>query len=450
MQKTQHFIHIIEKEIRHQGFSSINHFSKVSGVNRGVLSATLNEYSPKSMSIQQLDQMTIALKKPPGWLYDEFLKEYFLTKAKINWRKLKPFLIRCIQLNRIDNIHCILQRLALIPGQLNHIFELAEEMAHEEPDYTAVRDLYETIIRHEKDHHSEKLAISHYRIFIMEIGLDLEKNYRAAINFEPFYQKLPIHLKLDALLKLAFHSYILQDWNRVKKHAVELHQLSSSVYDQLYSSTPNPTSPLLSSLLRPLVVYYGQSYLLRFCALELEGKYEEAREYLEPFRDLSWFHGLDELGKTEVRKFNFYAKFNEYNLELLQGNRDILPHYLELMEQHPLEILPSLFILLKASNIHHWDIDYILSRYTHIIYPIDMLESINIRKSYTAQADLNRHVHIYYQLALYHLNRNKSLEQLDVILSALETTIQNFNNSRIVDCLALLHKVRTIPKMEIK
>ena len=450
MQKTQHFIHIIEKEIRHQGFSSINHFSKISGVNRGVLSATLNEYSPKSMSIQQLDQMTIALKKPPGWLYDEFLEEYFLTKAKINWRKLKPFLIRCIQLNRIDNIHCILQRLASIPGQLNHIFELAEEMAHEEPAYTTVRDLYETVIRHEKDHHSEKLAISHYRIFIMEIGLDLENNYRAAIQFESHYEKLPEHYKLDALLKLAFHSYILEDWERVKKYASELNKLSSAIYNKYYCQKPVSDTNFLASLLSPLVTYYAQSYLLRFGAFEREGKYEEAREYLAFFKDLNWFRGLDEQGKKEVQKFSIYAEFNECNIDLLQGNRDVLPRYIKLMEKYPVEILPSLFILLKASNIHCWNIDDILNTYKDIIYPANMLESINGYQSYSAQANLNRHVHIYYQLALYHLNRNKSLEQLDVILSALETTIQNFNNSRIVDCLALLHKLRTIPKMEIK
>ncbi|WP_145953874.1 DNA-binding protein [Paenibacillus bovis] len=441
--------HIIKKEIRQQGFSSISHFSKVSGINRGVLSATLNEHSPKSISIQQLDQMSKALHKPPGWLYDEFLMESFPSNDKLNWRKLKPFLVRCIQLNRTANLHALLDRLASLPGQLNHIFELAEELVQEN-DYIAIRDLYETIIRHEKDHHSEKLAISHYRIFNMEIGLDLEKNYRVAISFEPFYQKLPIHLKLDALLQLAFHSYILQDWERVKKYAVELHQLSRSLYEQLYTQESTGESAVLSSLLRPLVVYYGQSYLLRFCSLELEGKYEEARQYLEPFRDLSWFRGLDEAGKKEVHKFSLYAKFNEYNLELLQGNQQALPRYLKLMEEHPLEILPSLFILLKASNIHYWNIDPVLAQYEDVIYPADMLESINIRQSYTAQADLNRHVHIYYQLALYHLNRGKPLEQLDVILSAMEETIKNFNNSRIVDCLALLHKLQTIPKMETK
>ncbi|WP_458121003.1 hypothetical protein [Paenibacillus sp. Z6-24] len=440
---------ILEQEIRRQGFCSISQFSKVSGINRGVLSATLSEHSQKSMSIQQLDQMAKALQKPSGWLYDQFLTEYFSAKEKLNWRKLRPFLIRCIQLNRVDNIHSLLERLAPIPGQLQHIFDLAEELV-QTADYPAVRDLYEAVIQYEKDHHSEKLAISHYRIFMMEIGLDLEKNYRAAISFKAFYQKLPIHFKLDALLKLAFHSYILQDWERVQKYAVELNQLSVSLYDLLYQQKSVSEIAVIPSLLRPLVVYYAQSYLLRFGALERDGKYEEAREYLPFFKDLSWFRGLDEEGKKEVRNFSIYADFNECNIELLQGNRDILPRYFKLMEAYPNEILPSLFILLKASNIHHWDIDYVLDKYNDVIYPIDMLESINMMRSYAAQASLNRHVHIYYELALYHLNRSKPLEQLDVILSAMETTIENFNNSRMVDCLALLHKLRTIPKMETK
>ncbi|WP_052723580.1 hypothetical protein [Paenibacillus wulumuqiensis] len=449
MQPSYRLTSILEQEIRQQGFSSLSQFSNASGINRGVLSATLSDQSPKSMSIQQLDQMTQALHKPPGWLYDEFLKEYFSAENKLNWRKLRPFLIRCIQLNRLDNIHSLLERLAPIPGQLQHIFDLAEELV-QEADYPAVRYLYEAVIQYEKDHHSEKLAISHYRIFMMEIGLDLEKNYRAALSFEPYYSKLPDHLKLDSLLKLAFHSYILEDWERVKRLSVELNQISSSIYDRCYGQQPPTETEVISLLLRPLVVYYGQSYLLRFCTLELEGKYEEAKEYLEPFRDLSWFRGLDEAGKKEVQKFSMYAKFNEYNLELLQGNEQALPQYLQLMEEHPLEILPSLFILLKASNIHDWDIDYVLARYDDVIFPADMLENINMRRSYSAQADLNRHVRIYYQLALYHLNRSKPLEQLDVILSAMETTIENFNNSRMVDCLALLHKLRTIPKMETK
>ncbi|MGG3787880.1 DNA-binding protein, partial [Paenibacillus larvae] len=77
----------------------------------------------------------------------------------------------------------------------------------------------------------------------------------------------------------------------------------------------------------PLVVYYGQSYLMKSVALTKQGYYEKAKQYLQGYEDLGWFEILDEHGKKEVDKFRLWAQANKYGIELLLGNTSILDEY---------------------------------------------------------------------------------------------------------------------------
>ncbi|MDQ1236042.1 transcriptional regulator with XRE-family HTH domain [Paenibacillus sp. SORGH_AS306] len=71
----------LESEMHKQGYS-LSHFSKVSGINRGILSATLNGNPPKLMSITQLDTMVKALGKPESWLYELFIEQCFSERKQ--------------------------------------------------------------------------------------------------------------------------------------------------------------------------------------------------------------------------------------------------------------------------------------------------------------------------------------------------------------------------------
>ncbi|WP_458121005.1 hypothetical protein [Paenibacillus sp. Z6-24] len=442
METARALIKPINLEITRQGYT-LTTFSQASGINRGVLSATLNGNPPKKMSINQLDQMTKILGKPAGWLYDLFIKNCFPENGKPNWRRVKPLLVRCLELNHMEQAQQILSLLALDPSCLQSIFNLAEQLSEHIANSQSA-PLYTHIIEHEKDYQSERLSISHYRMYRFSVGEDLEQNVKLSLCFEPFLQHLPTSLAMEAIMHLASNAYVMQDWPRIKGYGKNLNRIVTAVYKEECRKRAIDPDYMSIQTERPLVAYYGQSFLMRCISLEHEQQYEEAEKYLEGFADLSWFEGLNEEGWKEVNKLKKYAMFNGYNLKILKGHQELLPQYFQLLEQYPGEVLPTVLIALKASNAHGWDIDHFLQKYSSIIYPPDMVNSILTNRYYSLQSALSRYIHIYYELALYHCNRNRYSEELANILSALEITLEKHKQYRIMDCLTLLQKLRKL------
>lgn len=81
---------------------NIYQFSQRTGINRGILSRVMNEYPPKLLSLHQYDQITKVFQLPEGTLYSLYREEYFHKQG--NWRRLRPFLMRCAALQRFDDI----------------------------------------------------------------------------------------------------------------------------------------------------------------------------------------------------------------------------------------------------------------------------------------------------------------------------------------------------------
>lgn len=425
----------LEKEIAAQGHS-LSHFSKISGINRGVLSATLNGNPPKPISIKQLDQMNQALQKQEGWLYEQFMHECF-EEGKANWRRVRSLLLRCVDLELTDTIEQSLNLLLDDLSHINHIFEFAEGLT--EQGYTAKSiPFYECVLEYEKHSHHERVSISHYRIFKASISENAEQNLKLSIRFSPYRNELPDELRIDAIWQLIILSYGMQDWIVGETYAIELIDLVNIISKQ----------PKIQNLKLPftLVYYYGFSHVMKFVAKEYTAKYDEALLCIHEFADLSWFPGLDEDGLHEVERFKLFAVFNRHNIELLQGNFDRLKDYIELTQQHPKEMLASLHMALKAANMHNYNVDHMIETFREIIYPDDLIQYINQHTEYTEQTGVSRYINLYYQLALYQSNKGKYDDRLEKILLALELTVTKYNKSRILDCLELFKKLRLISK----
>ncbi|MGV7118598.1 DNA-binding protein [Paenibacillus kyungheensis] len=426
----------LEHMITEKGYS-LSQFSKISGINRGILSATLNGNPPKPISIKQLDQMTKALGKEEGCLYEQFMSECF-EEGKANWRRVRSLLIRCAELELIDILKRALYLLLENLTYIQHIFDLAEEL-YPNKNKDSILYFYTCIIEHERDSHSERFAISQYRVFRYSIGIKLENNFRAAIQFAPFRRYLPPYLLLDALVNLSNISYTMQDWKNVKKYSDELKQITQLMYTHKENKHHKPE--------RDLVVYYGKSYLLKLIALTNEGKYLEAEKILPYLQDFDWLGKSNEKTLLEIEKFKLYAKFHKYNLKLLQGDQNYLNEYVLLVKNYTQEQLASLLVILKASNLHNWDIDYLLNDFYPIIYPKDIIEYLISRhETYYIETEISQYISIYYQLALYQCNKGTYDDKLEKILLALESTVTKYNKSRILDCLELFKKLRLISK----
>ncbi|MCL6457131.1 MAG: DNA-binding protein, partial [Gorillibacterium sp.] len=188
---------------------------------------------------------------------------------------------------------------------------------------------------------------------------------------------------------------------------------------------------------RPLVVYYGQGYLMKSAALEHQLRYEEAEEYIEGYADLSWFEELDELGRIEVDKFKLFAQANRYNIQLLAGNFSLLSEYASFLEVHPKEILPSMVIILKASNKHKMIIDDVLKQF------MDNIVDGRTQKTYYNEANyISRYNEFYYQLATYQFSHNHNMEGIESTLQSLNISVQQGNKSKILDCICMFQQYK--------
>jgi len=438
--------HELEREILQQGYS-LSSFSHTSGVNRGVLSATLNSSTPRPISINQLDRMNMALGKPEGWLYELFIEECLSLEQKPNWRRVRPLIVRCVELQRSDLIDRILYLLLEDPSYIDEVFCLAENLIQKEEKLAIL--LYRYVIEYERNSHSERLVVSHYRIFKSLIGNNIETNLKAALTFAPYRNLLPIPMQLDALLKLANIYYSLQDWAQTINMADEIYILSSKVYQlRMQARQDQRVIPFLD-LERPLVVYYGQGLLLKCAVYEQEEMYDKAQVYVDLFADLQWFEDEHVDNQYYIDRFQFYSIIHTMNLELLTGKEQGLDRYLQILEQHPQEVLPSTLIILEAANKYGYNIDQLLSRYEDIIYPADILDYLiaGSKARYNYQdvtIGINRYINLYYQLAIYHCDRNIYDERLEKILYTLESTIERYNRGRIMDCLHLFKKLRQL------
>ncbi len=427
--------HELKMEMVRQGYT-LSSFSKVSGINRGVLSSTLNDSPTKSLSMNQLNTMNEALGFPVGSWYERYTEELVADMEHVSWRKVKDLLTHCVYLQKSDLIERVLNVLKNNGTYVNYIFEFAEELTGQSSSFDLCR-FYQYVVDHESNLHAERFAVSQYRLFRANLGLDLRQSFKAMVQFTSYRNGLPLHLKLDALAQLIHVSFSIKDWNALNQYGKELVDTTILIYDKMIK---NPQSHIVSYE-RPLVLYYGKGYVAQFAALEYSNKYDEAKKIISNFEDLSWFYGLDTLGKIYVERYSIVAKCNKYNIELLQGNDSVLKSYMNYLELLPEEQPASLEVIIKASNLHYWNIDDILDKYHDVIYPPDILQYLETMTDYYKSAQINRYINIYHDLAIYYFERKKSSDTLEQILSTLQLNIEKYNSIHTFDSTELFEKL---------
>ena len=419
----------LERYIRENGMTA-QRFAVLAGINPGTISSILKQNRPISMS--QLQHLETGKELEEGALFELYIQDCFVDHTP-HWRRLRPFLLRCAELGKLEIFRLTANKLLENTSYLPHVFELAEEL-DQAGKTKASALLYEGVAESEKYQHSERLAICHYKLFRMAIGRNMDHNLRAAIRFESFQENLPDHLRLDGLLQLANVYYALRSWEKMEVYADELRKLTEVIYQERKLSRKK--SGLLYPAERPLVVYYGQGYLLKSAALEHQQRYEEALSYIDAYTELGSFEELDDLGRMEVAKFRLFAQANRFNIMLLSGDFSALAEYAELLQAHPHEILPSTVIMLRAANKHKRSIDAILEQLT------DNIREHHGDATYYQETNyLSRYAEFCYQHALYQLRRGRK-EGLGDVLQSLEINIQLGMKGKILDNICLFREYK--------
>lgn len=422
----------IEKQLSISGHNMAS-FAKVSGLNRGSLSAILHANPPKPISLGQLNAITRAFGFPEGWFYSLYIDECF-SENKMSRRRVEAFVIRCAEIGKSQCVEEVLNRIMEYPKPLDTIFAVAEKLFAAGKEQESVK-FYAVVAENEKDSYSERLAISQYRIFKSHRSVvDMEDNLRAVITFEPFRGRLPESLALDGLLKLANVNFTLHKWKDVEKYADELRALANGIYREELNKRKTGRRSGQLELMKPLVLYYGHGYLLKAVALTKMGKYVDAKRYTAGYADLSWFEVLDEQGRLEVEHFRLFAEANGYTLELLLGNMEVLPGYADFLAEHPGEILPGLITIMESANRNGNSVDGILSRFSREMQQFERFrDPINV----------DRRFRLYYQLAIYMVDRGQHNNGLDYALRCLEMCIAMNNDKGFIQCVTLFEVNRS-------
>lgn len=425
----------IERGIAGMGMN-FSEFGEWSGINRGIFSAILNSNPPKPISLNQLERIGKALGHEEGWMFELYIEECFYD-GRPNRRRVEPFLIRSAELDRIDCIEKVLSRLLEDLKQLEMIFEIGEAL------YTSgkIKEstvFYQCIVQNEKYHQSERLAVSHYRLFRAALGEDNERNLRAAIEFEPFCDKLPDHHRLDGLMKLVNVYFSMDKYLEAEKYSKELNKFSTIIYKREKEHLLKNHCKINLETKYPLVVYYGYGLMCMQNIMVHHSKFEEAEKYIDGYEDLSWFAGLDEAGKKEVEKFRFYAEANRLNLELLKGNYEIVSVCISFVQKNPNELLQFAFSILESANKYKYSADIIFEEFSEQIenYLTQDFEHDKGIISY------NLYCNICYQSAIYFSEKKDYIQMISYILKGMEMVVKISNKELLIKNISLFEKYR--------
>ncbi|MGG1654322.1 DNA-binding protein [Paenibacillus sp. NRS-1780] len=325
-----------------------------------------------------------------------YVDECFLS-GKPHRSRVKPFLLRCAELDKKNCIEQVLSRMMEDLNYISLVFEVAEEL-HTKGNIHKSLVFFECVAEHERYQHSERLA----------------KIRDAVTRFAPFRNRLPVNFQLDGLIQLGNAYFTLHDWKQLGESADELIALAKIVYQEQQQrvTSKGKKSPLKTE--RHLVVYYGKGYLMRAVAYEKQGLYEESKEYIKGYADLSWFKGLDEDATNDVENFKMFAIANSYTLDMLMGHVHILREYTQYLLDHPREILTGLVVIIEAANKYGFAIEETLAKLSKKMLEEERRDEI-ISKGW--------YLKFHYQLAVYLLRNGKPENGAESIFEMLESSI---------------------------
>ncbi|MGE7825762.1 helix-turn-helix domain-containing protein [Paenibacillus sp. NPDC093718] len=416
---------------------TINQFAELSKINSGTLSTIIKGVRPIAM--QQLDRMVAAMGLPEGSYYELYADECFAYP--LNWRRLKPFLYRCAELDKLDLIQKVVRYMTDNLAYVPMLFDTAEDLFNQGKN-SAAAIIYESVAESEKYQHSERLALCHYRLFTISLGHDQEKNLREATKFEGFVERLDEVDQLDALKDLANTYLSLRQWGKVDEMAEEMGRKATIQYKFYQTSRYG----IHKKPKQPLFLYIIYSHLLRSAVCDERGEYEEALKYVSLYSDLSWVVEDTEEAQQIKERFKMLVVANKYLYQLMMGNFDILPDYVAYIEQRESQILPALIKIVQAANKHDFNVDHILQKFERHISLYT--EKKGNTGSYTNQVVAVQYTHFMIELAIYHIGCQRYGISIDYILKGLSSAVEIHDDDATLKCVRLFEQLRHISSVE--
>ncbi|MGG1619707.1 transcriptional regulator [Paenibacillus sp. NRS-1782] len=421
---------------------SMTKFGRIIDLNPGTVSGIVT--GNRIISMHQLDRITLGMDLPADHFYERYIEECIMEEP-LNWKRISPFLYRCVQFNRLDCLQRVVSVLLDKPTYLHYLYELAED-CYEESYNEAAAYLYENIAEGEKYQHSDRLAVCHYRIFTIQIGDDQNRNLKAATRFEDFVERLDEVVQLDALKDLANVYRSLREWDKVDEIAkalgikAEIQYKLDQHHDAKKENLKKPASPPFA--------YWAFSHLLHAEVCEAHKDYEKALQHTYTYADLSWVKETDEITLEWKKRYKEWAEANTYVNKIHAGEVGALADYVAFFSSKKEETLPGLDNVVEVANRHHLNIDHILKQFeTEIFALLDKPERVGV---YNQQFITERYVHFTCALAVYYFNKSDFADGFTFLLSCLEKSALINNKSYIIKCVKLYDSYQEYASSETK
>ncbi|WP_431086073.1 helix-turn-helix domain-containing protein [Paenibacillus sp. 8b26] len=424
----------IERYLKQKGLS-MTQFGHITNLNVGTVSGIIT--GNRSLSVNQLDRITMGMNLPPDYFYERFVEEC-VEESPLNWRRVKPFVYRCVELGRLDCLQRAVSMFLDSPIYTHSLFELAEDLFHKGHRDTAAY-LYENAAESERKQHSERLALCQYRLFSIRIGEDQAQNLQAAAKFEPFVDRLDEIDQLDALKDLANVYRSLSLWDKVYKFSCQMYKLGQIQYNLAHNSK-REIKPV-KKLSRPLFVYIAYAELMCAHACDANGDHVQALEHIRGYTDLSWVKETDSDTLHWLGKFQQWAKINTYVNRLMSGDVSVLSDYVEYIsgEQH---IFNELLNIVEAANKYNIDVDHIIHRFEPKL--------ASYKEPSPAEPFLQQQqARFWYKLAKYSLNKGRYPYGFKSLINAYEKAVTINHGLLIANCVGLFERFKAYATLEI-
>ncbi len=411
---------------------SINQFAVRSGINSGTLSRIIT--GQQSIAMSHLELITEGMGKTQDFFYSLYVDECLYYSVP-TWRRLRPFIMSCAALNRLDCIEQIVQTLLDNLTYAPMLFDTAEEL-FKLGQWQAAALLYENVSASEKYQYSERLAICQYRLFKIALGEDQNKNLRAAILFECYVYKLDEADQLDALKDLAHVFSSLHQWDKVEEISENLCRIATLQYELSIHSNKKRETTRKSS--RPVYGYILYSYLLRSLVFDEIGDYKTALYYVSKYADGTWIEDKSEEAVQLIGQFKEWATANSLLYRLMAGQREVLDDYVAFISTKEEEIYLAMLRILQAANKYSWNVDHILSRF-------EINTSYQVQTGYfgnhNQQMSADRHAGFLFELATYYLFHNLP-DGIMFLLQSLKFCTRINSQSNIIKCVDMFEQYR--------
>ncbi|MBP1999658.1 hypothetical protein J2Z69_000677 [Paenibacillus shirakamiensis] len=198
------------------------------------------------------------------------------------------------------------------------------------------------------------------------------------------------HLEIDTLVNMINMAYAFENWEKVISLSEQL----------LKSITINVTDDFKTKnyilMEKPIIYYFGYSHLMKGLGLQKQNALTRARECVSQYSDLSWVSN-GQNNQYYIEQFKMAAKANLITLDLLTGNKERLPEYLDFLFNNPIEILPGLITILEAALSNNYSIE------SEIDQLVPLMTGINIEQSF----EISQYLSIHYLISIYFC-RNKN------------------------------------------